>query len=105
MSAYNFICVASNSTLGGVTDDNLREAVKWFERAIQADPNFGRSYAMKVCAVSGLPGFDCQEGERIMHRALELDPTIPKRTASWVRFRCRKAISTRRENITRKRWS
>ena len=64
--------------LGGVTDDNLREAVKWFERAIEADPNFGRSYAMKVCAVSGLPGFDYEEGERIMHRALELDPNDPE---------------------------
>jgi TolB-like protein len=63
---------------GGVTDDNLREAVKWFERAIVADPNFGRSYAMKVCAVSGLPGFEWEEGERIMHRALELDPNDPE---------------------------
>ena len=64
--------------LGGVTDDNLREAVKWFDRAIEADPNFGRSHAMKVCAVSGLPDFDSSEGERIMHRALELDPNDPE---------------------------
>lgn len=41
--------------LGGVTDENLVEAVKWFDRAIKADPNFGRPYAMKVCAVSGCP--------------------------------------------------
>jgi tetratricopeptide (TPR) repeat protein len=64
--------------LGGVTDDNLREAVKWFERAIQADANFGRPYAMKVCAISGLPDFDYEEGERILHRALELDPNDPE---------------------------
>jgi adenylate cyclase len=64
--------------LGGVTDDNLREAVRWFERAIEADPNFGRAHAMKICAVSGLPGFDYAEGERIMHRALELDPNDPE---------------------------
>jgi adenylate cyclase len=64
--------------LGGVTDDNLREAVRWFDRAIEADPNFGRSYAMKICAVSGLPNFDYAEGERIMHRALELDPNDPE---------------------------
>lgn len=64
--------------LGGVTDDNLREAVRWFDRAIEADPNFGRSYAMRVCAVSGLPGFEWEEGERIMHRALELDPNDPE---------------------------
>jgi TolB-like protein len=64
--------------LGGVTDENLVEAVKWFDRAIQADPNFGRPYAMKICAVSGLPNFDWEEGERIMHRALELDPNDPE---------------------------
>jgi adenylate cyclase len=64
--------------LGGVTDDNLREAVKWFDRAIEADPNFGRSYAMRICAVSGLPNFDYKEGERIMQRALELDPNDPE---------------------------
>jgi class 3 adenylate cyclase/TolB-like protein len=64
--------------LGGVTDDNLREAIKWFDRAIEADPNFGRPYAMKICAVSGLPNFDWEEGERIMHRALELDPNDPE---------------------------
>jgi class 3 adenylate cyclase/TolB-like protein len=64
--------------LGGVTDENLREAVRWFDRAIEADPNFGRSYTMKICAVSGLPNFVWEEGERILHRALELDPNDPE---------------------------
>ncbi len=64
--------------LGGVTDANLREAVQWFERAIEADPNFGRSQAMKVCAISGLPDFDWADGERQLHRALELDPNDPE---------------------------
>lgn len=50
--------------LGGVTNENLLEAVKWFDRAIEADPNFGRPYAMKVCAVAKLPNFDIYEGER-----------------------------------------
>lgn len=64
--------------LGGVTDGNLVEAVKWFDRAIEADPNFGRPYAMKVCAEAGLPNFDNDEGERMTHRALELDPNDPE---------------------------
>ncbi len=64
--------------LGGVTDENLREAVRWFERAIEVDANFARPYAMKVCASSGLPGWDADEGERTMHRALELDPNDPE---------------------------
>jgi TolB-like protein len=64
--------------LGGVTDENLVEAVKWFDRAIKADPNFGRPYAMKVCAEAGLPNFNDEEGERMTHRALELDPNDPE---------------------------
>lgn len=64
--------------LGGVTDENLVEAVKWFDRAIAADPNFARPYAMRVCAVSGLPNFDSAEGERMTQRALELDPNDPE---------------------------
>ena len=64
--------------LGGVTDQKLVEAVRWFERAIEADPAFGRPYAMRVCAASGLPDFDNEEGERIMQRALELDPNDPE---------------------------
>ena len=64
--------------LGGITDQNLVEAVKWFDRAIEADPNFGRPYAMKVCAAAGLPNFNNDEGERMTHRALELDPNDPE---------------------------
>ena len=64
--------------LGGVTDENLVEAIKWFDRAIEADPNFARPYAMKICAASGLPGFDNEEGERTTQRALELDPNDPE---------------------------
>jgi Flp pilus assembly protein TadD len=64
--------------LGGVTDENLIEAVKWFDRAIEADPSFGRPYAMRVCAAAGLPDFDEEEGERMTHRALELDPNDPE---------------------------
>ena len=64
--------------LGGVTDENLIEAVKWFDRAIEVDPNFGRPYAMRVCAISGLPNFDSEQGERFTQRALELDPNDPE---------------------------
>ncbi len=60
--------------LGGITDDNVREAMTWFKRAIEADPNFARPRAMLTCAWSHLPDFDLGEGLRHVERALELDP-------------------------------
>lgn len=64
--------------LGGVTDDNAREAVKWFTKAIEADPNYASAYAWRCCSASGLPEFDLAEGERDVRRALELDPSDPE---------------------------
>jgi adenylate cyclase len=64
--------------LGGVTDDNAREAVKWFSRAIKADPNYAAAYAWRVCAATWLPEFDLDEVERDICRALELDPCDPE---------------------------
>jgi class 3 adenylate cyclase/TolB-like protein len=64
--------------LGGVTDDNAREAVKWFTRAIEADVNYAAAYAWRVCAASWLPEFDLDEGELDIRRALELDPCDPE---------------------------
>ena len=64
--------------LGGVTDDNAREAVSWFTKAIEADPNYAAAYAWRVCSGSGLPEFDVRAGERDVRRALELDPCDPE---------------------------
>ena len=64
--------------LGGVTDDNAREAIKWFTKAIEADPNYATAYAWRVCAASWLPEFDIGAGERDIRRALELDPCDPE---------------------------
>jgi class 3 adenylate cyclase len=65
--------------LGGVTDENAREAVKWFSKAIEADPNYAAAYAWRVCAASWLPEFDVfGAGERDIRRALELDPCDPE---------------------------
>jgi TolB-like protein len=59
--------------LGGVTPDNVREAVKWYERAIAADPNYCIAYAWKVCASSMLPDFNLEESMKIIQKAIELD--------------------------------
>jgi adenylate cyclase len=79
MTAYEFhLRGLEFHRLGGVVDENLREATNWFERAIEADGNFSRPRAMWVCARSGLPDFDWEDGERRTQRALELDPNDPE---------------------------
>jgi adenylate cyclase len=64
--------------LGGVTDENAREAVKWFSKAIDADPNYAAAYAWRVCAASWLPDFNLGAAEQDSRRALELDPCDPE---------------------------
>jgi adenylate cyclase len=64
--------------LGGVTDENAREAVKWFSKAIEADPNYAAAYAWRVCAMSWLPEFNLGLAERDSRRSLELDPCDPE---------------------------
>jgi adenylate cyclase len=38
--------------LGGVTRDDAEQAVTWFERAVEKDPEFGRAHAWRVCAIA-----------------------------------------------------
>jgi adenylate cyclase len=79
MTAYEFhLRGLECHRLGGITDENLREAVKWFRRSIEADPDFARPHAMLTCAWSALPEFDLDEGMRHVERALELDPNDPE---------------------------
>ena len=60
--------------LGGVTLDNYREAVAWFDRAIAEDKNFSRGYSMKVCSASNLDDFDFDAAQKMIEKALRLDP-------------------------------
>jgi adenylate cyclase len=60
--------------LGGVLEENSREAVRWFTRAIELDPDYAAAHAWRVCAASDLPGFSFPENEPYILRALELDP-------------------------------
>lgn len=74
MTAYDCLLRGlDHHRLGGVTDENAREAVGWFSKAIEADRNYAAAYAWRVCAASGLPDFDFDQGRRDIHRALELD--------------------------------
>ena len=64
--------------LGGITPDNAREAVKWFTKAIEADPTYAAAYAWRTCSASWLSEFDFESGVRDVNRALELDPHDPE---------------------------
>jgi len=74
MEAYDYLLKGlEHHRLGGVTLGHIREAVKWFERAIEADPNYGLAYAWHVCSSSNLPDFDADKGFEYIQKALELD--------------------------------
>ena len=59
-------------------EENYREAIKWFTKAIEADPNYAAAYAWRVCAAADLPDFDFSRSEPDIQRALELDPCDPE---------------------------
>lgn len=74
MTAYDYLLRGlDHHRLGGVTRENAREAVQWFERAIEADPNYSLPYAWWVCSASRLPDFDSDKGFRYIKKAIELD--------------------------------
>ncbi len=74
MTAYDYLLRGLEyHRLGGVTPDNIREAVKWYNRAIDADPNYAVAYAWQVCASSSLPEFNIEESIKFIQKAIELD--------------------------------
>ena len=74
MTAYDYLLRGlEHLRLGGVTLDNPREAIRWFERAIAADPNYGSAYAWRVCAATWLPNPDLDENMKYIQKAIELD--------------------------------
>ncbi|MGX9576975.1 adenylate/guanylate cyclase domain-containing protein [Mesorhizobium sp. f-mel] len=79
MSAYEcYLMGIENHRLGGLADHYYREAMRWFERSMEADASFGRAFAMHVCAWSSLPDFDLDLAKKQIAHALELDPTDPE---------------------------
>jgi TolB-like protein/tetratricopeptide (TPR) repeat protein len=55
MAAYD--CVMRGlefHRLGGVTQNHAEQAVVWFDRAIEKDPEYGRAHAWRACALSTL---------------------------------------------------
>jgi TolB-like protein len=55
MEAYDCLLHGlEHHRLGGVTREDAEQAYFWFGEAIKKDPQFGRAYAWKSCALAGL---------------------------------------------------
>ena len=79
MSAYEYYLIGlEHHRLIGVSDHHIGEAMRWFERSIEADANFARPITMYVCAWSAMPDFDRSAGEQRVAQALELDSADPE---------------------------
>ena len=79
MTAYDCMLRGLNlHRLAGITNENAREAVKWFDKAIEADPAYGSAYAWRICASSWLLEFDLDGERHFIDKALELDPNNPE---------------------------
>lgn len=79
MSAYEFYLRGlEEHRLSGIYNSHARQAIGWFRKAQEADPGFARPLAMEVCAWSYLPDFDLGQSEKLLMRALELDPSDPE---------------------------
>jgi adenylate cyclase len=79
LAAYDFMLRGLDyHRLGCITTENSRKAVYWFDKAIEADPNYGPAYAWRICASSWLPEFNLKEEVSYIDRALELDPNNPE---------------------------
>lgn len=68
--------------LGGVTQESAEQALHWFNTAIEKDPEYGRAYAWRACAISTLgewTGGDYKdEAVASGRRGLELDENEPE---------------------------
>lgn len=79
MTAYDYMLRGLDyHRLGCVTVENSRKAVSWFDKAIEADPNYGPAYAWRICAASWLPEWNINADMHYIERALELDPNNPE---------------------------
>ena len=79
MTAYEYYLIGlEHHRLIGVSDHHIGEAMKWFERSMEADANFARPITMHVCAWSAMPDFDRTLGEQRVAQALELDSADPE---------------------------
>ena len=78
MAAYDCLMRGlEHHRLAGVTRESAEEAMHWLDMAIEKDPNYGRAYAWRACAIGNRAVWTGEEfwdeAVRMSNRALELD--------------------------------
>jgi len=76
--------------LNGLTQHDSEQAVAWFARSIEKDPNFGRAYAWHACAAYGLIKWQgsgalryLEESMKSAEKALMLEENDPEVHRIW----------------------
>ena len=68
--------------LGGVTKQSAFEAMRWIDLALEKDPDYGRAYAWRACAIGNRASWTgedwWEEAISMSRRSLELDDTDPE---------------------------
>ena len=80
---------------GNLFRENTETAVEIFEKAIEADPSYGRAHAWRACSLGNLMDWDGEQKPEVLKRcmesvdrALELDPNEPEihRIMGFIKF-------------------
>ena len=86
MSAYELVLKGLDyARKGNVMKENTENAVKYFEKAIDQDPDYARAYAWRACSLGNLADWEEKPDPSLFdkviksaHKALELDPNDPE---------------------------
>ena len=86
MGAYELVLKGLEyAKKGNIIKENTENAVKLFEKAIDADPTYARAHAWRACSLSNLADWETDPDPEIFenamksaHLALELDPNDPE---------------------------
>jgi adenylate cyclase len=84
MTAFDYLLRGlDHHRLGGVTDDNARQAVDWLTKAITADPHYAAAYASRVCGRHSCRNSTTSKGDGTFTERLSLIPAMLRQTGLW----------------------
>ena len=96
MNAYDLVLQdLEYAKKGNLFREHTETAVEIFEKAIEADPSYGRAHAWRACSLGNLMDWDGEQKPEVLERcmesvdrALELDPNEPEihRIMGFIKF-------------------